>query len=29
MRFHSPMIIVEDIERSKKFYLDILDETIT
>jgi catechol 2,3-dioxygenase-like lactoylglutathione lyase family enzyme len=29
MKFHSPMIIVADIEKSKKFYTDILHETIS
>ncbi len=29
MKFHSPMIIVKDIDNSKKFYLDILYEEIS
>ena len=29
MKFHSPMIIVKDIEKSRKFYIDILNETIS
>jgi len=29
MKFHSPMIIVEDIEKSKRFYTGVLNETIT
>ncbi|WZL80314.1 hypothetical protein QBE53_10910 [Vallitaleaceae bacterium 9-2] len=29
MKFHSPMIIVSDIEKSKKFYTDILHQTIS
>ncbi|WMJ84819.1 VOC family protein [Oscillospiraceae bacterium LTW-04] len=28
MKFHSPMIIVSDIEKSKRFYVDILHEEI-
>ncbi|MCL2031812.1 MAG: glyoxalase [Methanomassiliicoccaceae archaeon] len=29
MKFHSPMIIVADIEKSKNFYKDVLSETIS
>jgi catechol 2,3-dioxygenase-like lactoylglutathione lyase family enzyme len=29
MKFHSPMIIVEDIEKSKQFYVDVLNEEIS
>ena len=29
MKFHSPMIIVANIDKSKKFYLDILHEEIS
>ena len=29
MKFHSPMIIVADIERSKQFYTSVLNETIS
>lgn len=29
MKFHSPMIIVADIDKSKKFYLDVLHEEIS
>ena len=29
MKFHSPMIIVSDIAKSKKFYIDILNQEIT
>lgn len=29
MKFHSPMIIVKDIDNSKKFYLDVLHEEIS
>jgi catechol 2,3-dioxygenase-like lactoylglutathione lyase family enzyme len=29
MKFHSPMIIVADITRSKKFYTDVLSEEVT
>lgn len=28
MRFHSPMIVVADMDRSKRFYLEVLHETI-
>jgi catechol 2,3-dioxygenase-like lactoylglutathione lyase family enzyme len=29
MKFHSPMIIVADIDKSKQFYTDVLHETIS
>ena len=29
MKFHSPMIIVADIEKSKRFYTSVLQETIS
>jgi catechol 2,3-dioxygenase-like lactoylglutathione lyase family enzyme len=29
VRFHSPMIIVSDIAKSKKFYLEVLHEEVT
>ena len=29
MKFHSPMLIVSDIEKSKRFYVDVLDGTVT
>jgi catechol 2,3-dioxygenase-like lactoylglutathione lyase family enzyme len=29
MKFHSPMIIVADIEKSKQFYIDVLQETVS
>ena len=29
MKFHSPMIIVSDIEKSKLFYTEVLKETVT
>ncbi|SDI41729.1 Catechol 2,3-dioxygenase [Sinosporangium album] len=28
MKFHSPMIVVADIDRSKRFYVDVLHEEI-
>jgi catechol 2,3-dioxygenase-like lactoylglutathione lyase family enzyme len=29
MKFHSPMIIVSDIEKSKQFYVEVLGETVS
>ncbi|XID91908.1 VOC family protein [Paenibacillaceae bacterium WGS1546] len=29
MKFHSPMIIVSDIDKSKQFYVDVMQEEIT